>query len=80
MDILVQNREALEKITQALLEFETIDGSEVDMLVNGAAVSEIHKVRANKKDGGGFGSDSSEKNEITEVEGGLTGKKPVPVS
>ncbi len=55
MKVLIDNREALEKITQALLEFETIDGSEVSMLVKGAAVSEIHKVRANKKGGGGLG-------------------------
>lgn len=54
-EILVKRRDALDKITQALLEYETIDGNEVDMLVNGAAVSEIQKVRANRKDGGDGG-------------------------
>lgn len=47
MDILVENREALEAITQALLEFETIDGHEVELLVNGGKVSEIYKLREN---------------------------------
>lgn len=50
MKILVDNKDALERLTQALLEFETIDGSEVEMLVKGAAVSEIEKVRSNKKE------------------------------
>lgn len=54
--ILKEKRDALERITQALLEFETIDGAEVAMLVNGAEVSEVAKIRKNKADGGGFGS------------------------
>jgi cell division protease FtsH len=45
-----ENQEILEKIAQALLAYETIDGSEVDLLLKGAAVSEIEKVRTNKKD------------------------------
>lgn len=80
--ILRDHREALEKITQALLEFETIDGSEVDMLVKGAAVSEIHKVRANKKEsssssGGGNQGMIIDPDNTTPIP---TGKKPVPVS
>jgi cell division protease FtsH len=55
LKILTENKEALERITQALIEYETIDGHEVSMLVNGASVGEIEKVRANKKDGGGLG-------------------------
>jgi cell division protease FtsH len=35
-----------------LLEYETIDGFEVEMLVNGAEIKEIEKVRNNRKDGG----------------------------
>lgn len=50
--ILTDHKDALERLAQALLEFETIDGVEVDMLVNGAALSELRKVRSNKKDGG----------------------------
>jgi cell division protease FtsH len=53
MKILVDHKEALEKITQALLEFETIDANEVEMLVNGAQISEITKVRSNKSNSGG---------------------------
>lgn len=80
--ILKDHREALEKITQALLEFETIDGSEVDMLVKGAAVSEIHKVRANKKEsnssgGGGHHGVIIDPDNTSPIP---TGKKPVPVS
>jgi cell division protease FtsH len=51
--LLTENRDALERLTAALLEFETIDGFEVDMLVNGAAVSEIRKTRANNISSGG---------------------------
>jgi cell division protease FtsH len=48
--ILTENKQALESITQALLEYETIDGHEVDMMINGAAVSEIEKYRNNRRD------------------------------
>lgn len=51
--LLTENRDALERLTAALLEFETIDGYEVDMLVNGAAVSEIRKIRQNNASSGG---------------------------
>ena len=54
--ILTDHRDALERLALALLEYETIDGHEVEMLVNGAAVSEIEKVRQNRKDGGVGGS------------------------
>ena len=55
--ILSGNKEALERLTAALLMYETIDGTEVAMLVNGMDPAEIEKVRANKKDdiGGGLG-------------------------
>ena len=55
LKILTENKDALERLTLALLEHETIDGHEVSMLVNGADVSEIEKVRRNKKGGGGIG-------------------------
>jgi cell division protease FtsH len=51
LQILKDHRDALERLAMALLEYETIDGVEVDMLVNGAAVSEIGKMRANKSIG-----------------------------
>uniref|UniRef100_UPI00403E1E6E ATP-dependent zinc metalloprotease FtsH n=1 Tax=Bdellovibrio bacteriovorus TaxID=959 RepID=UPI00403E1E6E len=53
--ILTEYKDALERLAQALLEYETIDGHEVEMLVNGAAVTEIEKYRNSKKDGGGLG-------------------------
>jgi cell division protease FtsH len=53
--ILNDKRDALERLAQALLEFETIDASEVELLVNGAALSEIRKIRNNKSGGGGLG-------------------------
>ncbi len=52
LTILTENRDALDRLAAALLEFETIDSHEVDMLVNGAALKEIEKIRNNKKDGG----------------------------
>ncbi len=55
LKILTENRDALERLTQALLEYETIDASEVEMLVNNeAAVSEIRKIRSNKTAGSGL--------------------------
>ena len=59
LKILTDDKEALERLTQALLEYETIDGHEVAMLINGADVKEIEKVRANKKGGGGLGVPTS---------------------
>ena len=50
LKIIADHKDALQRLTDALLEFETIDGSEVEMLVNGAALSEIQKVRNNKKE------------------------------
>jgi cell division protease FtsH len=50
--IITDHREALERLAQALLEFETIDSHEVEMLVNGAAVSEVRKIRSNKTEDG----------------------------
>ncbi|MFP5520033.1 MAG: ATP-dependent zinc metalloprotease FtsH [Bdellovibrionia bacterium] len=74
LDLLKTNRDALERITQALLEFETIDGNEVAMLVKGAAVSEIAKVRNNKGDDG-FGKALSDVDAKTDSDNG--GKDPV---
>lgn len=50
MDILVENKNILDNLTFALLEFETIDSVEVEMICKGAALSELVKMRANKKD------------------------------
>lgn len=47
--ILRENRDSLERLTAALLEYETIDGTEVEMLVNGTSVEELAKYRANKE-------------------------------
>lgn len=44
-NILVEKRDILESLAQALLEFETIDSHEVELLVNGGKLDEIHKVR-----------------------------------
>ncbi len=48
VDILTTHKDALERLTAGLLEFETIDSVEVEMLVNGAQLSEISKLRANR--------------------------------
>ncbi len=67
--ILTENRAALERVAHALLEFETIDGAEVDLLVKGTEVSELRKIRANSNKGDGGGSVVSSVDLIT--------KKPV---
>ncbi len=49
MKILNENAEALEALTQALLEFETIDGKEVDMLIEGKSLADISRIRGDKE-------------------------------
>jgi cell division protease FtsH len=46
--ILQDHREALDRLSLALLEFETLDGDEVDALIKGASLGEIRKLRENK--------------------------------
>jgi cell division protease FtsH len=46
MDILKENSTALEVLAQALLEYETIDGEEVNLIVSGADMDAVHKHRA----------------------------------
>ncbi|MFN8791276.1 MAG: ATP-dependent zinc metalloprotease FtsH [Bdellovibrionales bacterium] len=50
--ILKENKEALQRLTDALLLYETIDGAEVQMLVDGMDPREIEKVRAARKESG----------------------------
>lgn len=78
--LLTDHRDALERLAQALLEYETIDGNEVEMLVNGAAVSEIRKLRSNRSSGGGglsakAGEATNEVAPVTKKDDG--GKDPV---
>ncbi len=49
--ILADHKDALERITQALLMYETVDGHEVSLLVGGMQAEEIEKVRSTKKEG-----------------------------
>jgi cell division protease FtsH len=67
MEIMVKNRDTLEKLTQALLEFETIDSVEVEMILQGTALTEITKLRANKKDGGNFPHNGNPSSEVKEA-------------
>lgn len=46
-NLIFQNREALDRLAQALLEYETIDAIEVELLVKGTPVSELKKLREN---------------------------------
>jgi cell division protease FtsH len=76
VQIMTDHREVLERLAQALLEYETIDGVEVDMIVNGAAVSEIRKLRSNKG-GGGFGGTMKPAEVKTAAKDPVGGKDPV---
>jgi hypothetical protein len=58
------------RLTAALLEFETIDSNEVEMLVNGAQLSEITKTRSNKSSGGGLSQNTSIETENKSVPAG----------
>jgi cell division protease FtsH len=44
------NRDALERLADALLEFESLNGDEVDMVVNGATLDQLRHERARKGD------------------------------
>ena len=49
LKILSENRAALDRITEALISFETIDGPEVDMMVRGATVDDIRRERESRE-------------------------------
>lgn len=63
-DILTQNRSVLDRVAQALLEFETIDQEELDFLIAGNSVSELAKIRQNKQKPGLLNSSA----EVTEAQ------------
>ncbi len=69
--VLTENRDVLERLAQALLEYETIDANEVEMIVNGAKVEELEKVRANRNSGGGFRAEPTADKQDKKV-GGVT--------
>lgn len=78
--ILTDHKDILEKLTAALLEFETIDANEVEIIVKGAALEEIHKIRQNKIDSNNSASGdkvdlSSEARNL--AKGNLGGSDPV---
>jgi cell division protease FtsH len=84
--ILEEGHTALEALTQALLEFETIDSHEVEILVNGGAVEEIHKIRQNnsrKNDSGGdkveISAEALEKAKSESASEPVGGRGPVTV-
>ncbi len=45
IDILKEHEKALENLSLALLEYETIDGEEVDLLIKGSTIDDIRKRR-----------------------------------
>ncbi|MFZ4403630.1 MAG: ATP-dependent zinc metalloprotease FtsH [Pseudobdellovibrionaceae bacterium] len=75
IQILKDHNQALESLAQALLEYESIDANEVEMMVSGISVKEIEKVRSNKKDGGGLTAVADGNQPVTSADGG--GKDPV---
>lgn len=79
LNVLTTHKDALERLTQALIEYETIDSNEVEMLVNGAEVSEVGKIRAikanDKSSGGGLAAKSSDAEATAPV-----GSKPAAVT
>lgn len=76
--ILEEGSDALERLAQALLEFETIDSHEVELLVNGGAVEEIQKLRENANRGGGGGAVDDKVEFSTEaIEKAQSGSDPV---
>lgn len=49
LQILKDNRATLDRLTEALLEHETIDGHEVDLICSGGGVEEIRRERTTKE-------------------------------
>ena len=47
--ILTENMETLNRLAQALLDHETIDGAEVEMIVKGAGLEDIRRERASRE-------------------------------
>lgn len=50
VEILVQNREALDTIAQGLLQFETLNGAEISEIIGGTSLDEIGKRRTAKEE------------------------------
>jgi hypothetical protein len=50
IDILKKNMQALHNMAGALLEYETIDGDEVNLLVEGGSLEEFKKLRETKRE------------------------------
>lgn len=48
--ILTEKRDALESLTKGLMEFETVDGVEVDMLMKGVSVEDIKQRRVERSE------------------------------
>ncbi len=59
-NILLDGSDILDRLAQALLEFETIDSHEVELIVNGGKVEEIQKLRDNASRNSGSGGDRVE--------------------
>jgi cell division protease FtsH len=79
--ILTENKNILENLTAALLEFETIDAHEVEIIFKGAALEEIHKIRQNKIDSNNS-NNSADKVELSSearnlAKGNIGGSDPV---
>jgi cell division protease FtsH len=72
--ILTDNKDILEKLALALLEFESIDAVEVDIIFKGAAVEEIHKIRQNKIDSNASNNSSGDKVDLSSEARNLANK------
>ena len=49
LQVLKDNMQALHNLAKSLLEHETIDGEEVDMIISGASIEDIARRRAETK-------------------------------
>jgi cell division protease FtsH len=76
--LLMENKPALDRIAAALLEWETLDGNEVDVLMRGEVLNKSKPVPAAQKPAEVRRPEVKEKSKILDALGGLTAGVPKP--
>jgi cell division protease FtsH len=76
--LLIENKPALDRIARALLEWETLDGEEVDVLLRGEELNKSKPLPAQQRPAEVRRPEVKEKSKILDALGGLTAPVPKP--
>lgn len=76
--ILVEHKDALDRIARALLEWETLDGAEVDVLIRGDTLNRTKPPPVQQRPTEVKRPEVKEKSKILDALGGLTAPVPKP--